>query len=208
MGIVYSRTKQLTGASVNVIAHTQTPLAAGNLTLVSSPVTLDTARRVLFTPAGAEAGNGTVWTVYGTNSSNNNIQETVNGVDNPATAATNQDFKTVSRIAVNKAQAGAVQVGTNGVGSLTWQSVDTMREPMNVGFQCVVSGTINYTVEYTNQDVNALGVGVYPTVFAHSTVAAQTTSQSGSFTDPIAYFRVTVNSGTGSVTLIYEQAGP
>jgi len=208
MGIVHTLTKQLSGASTNTIAHSQTPGAAGNLTLTASPVSLDTARRVLFTPAGAEGANGTVWTVYGTNGSNNNIQETVTGVDNPSTVATQQDFKTVSRIAVNKAQAGAVIVGTNGVGSTDWQSVDLMREPVNVNFQVVVSGTVNYTIEYTSQDVNALGVGAYPTVFAHSTVASQSTSQSGSFTDPIAYLRLTVNSGTGSATLTYEQAGP
>ena len=208
MGIVHTVIKVLAGNSANNIAASQTPGAAGNLTLTASPVVLDTSRQVLFTPAGDEASNGTVWTVYGTNGSNNAIQEAVTGVANPATVATHQNFKTVTRIAVNKAQAGAVTVGTNTVGATDWQSVDMMREPINIGFSVIVAGTINYTVQTTNQDVNALGVGQYPTTSDLAQFTALSYSTSGGITAPVAYFRLQINSGTGTATLVYEQAGP
>jgi hypothetical protein len=205
MGIIITRTKSLTADSANVIAHSQTPLAAGNLTLTSATVTLDTQRRVLFTFAADETGHNFV--VYGTKQGGALIQEAVAGTT-AGTVATNQDFLTVTRVSIDAVAAGAIQVGTNTVGSTDWQSVDLMRQPVNLSFQVAVSGTLNYTIQYTNTDVQNLAVGAYPTIFNHPTVVAQSTSQSGSFTDPIAYFRLTVNSGTGTGTLTYSQAGP
>lgn len=210
MGIVITRSKALAAASANCICLSQTPGAAGNLTLNGSSVVngvavLDTARRVLLTFAANETGH--TFVVYGTNSSNSLIQESIAGTT-AGTVYTNQDFKTVTRISISAAATGAIQAGTNTIGSLTWQSVDMMRQPVNVGFQIAVTGTVNYTVEYTNQDVNVLAVGVFPTVFPHQSIVGMTDNESGSFTDPIAYFRVTINSGTGTVALSYEQAGP
>ena len=205
MGIVITRTKTLIAASVNVIAHTQTPLGAGNLTLVTSVVTLDTQRRVLFTFAADETGH--TFVVYGTKQGGAAIQESVAGAG-IGTVATKQDFLTVSRISISTAATGAIQVGTNGVGSTDWQSVDVMRQPVNVAFQAIVgAGTVNYSIQTTNQDVNALAVGAAPVAF-DTVVAAQTTDQAGSITDPVPYFRLTINSGTDPVTLTYSQAGP
>jgi len=209
MGNVITRSKALTAASANCICASQTPGAAGNMLIngaaaTSGVATLDSARRVLFTFAADESGHNFV--VYGTNSGGNAIQEAVAGTT-AGTVATNLDFKTVTRISISAQATGAITVGTNTVGSMAWQSVDLMRQPINIGFQVVVAGTVNYTVEYTQQDVNALAVGAFPTVFATS-IASKTDAEVGTFTTPIAYFRVTINSGTGTVTLTYEQAGP
>lgn len=210
-----TRTLALAAASANNIATTQTPGAAGNLTLNGSTVTggvatLDAARRVLFTPAGAEATNGTIWVVYGTNRSGSAIQETVNGVNNPATVGTNQDFKTVTRISVNKAQAGAVTVGTSAIGSTNWVMMNNATTPMNTGITVVVSGTITYTVEYTYQDPNTLtSVGTYPTVFSLATMTGQTTTLDSTFTTPVWGVRATQTAFTnpGNLTMTVLQAG-
>lgn len=210
MGIVISRSKALGAASATAICASQTPGAAGDLTLNGSTVVagvavLDSARRVLFTFAADESAH--TFVVYGTNSTGNAIQETVAGTT-AGTTYTNQDFKTVTRISISAAASGAITVGTNTIGSMSWQMVDWMRQPINVGLQVVVTGTVNYTVEYTNQDVNALAVGVSPTVFPLTSMANQSASASGVITTPVGYFRVTINSGTGTVALTYEQAGP
>ena len=206
MGIARTITKVLTGASVNVIAHTQTPGGAGNLTLTSTPVTLDTQRRVLLTFAADETGH--TFVVYGTKQGGSSIQETVAGTTAGA-VATIQDFLTVSRVSISTAATGAIQVGTNGVGATDWQSIDTMREPVNVAFQVTVgAGTVNYSVQMTVQDVNMLPSGTtYPTAF-DSVVASQTTDQIGSITDPASFFRLVINSGTDPATITYQQAGP
>lgn len=151
----------LAAASANNIAQSQTPGGAGNLTLngstvVSGVAILDTARRVLLTPAGAEATNGTVWTIFGTDWNNNSVSETVNGVNNPSTAQTKYDYKTVTRIAVNKAQAGAVTVGTNGVASSRPIFLDTFA-PAPTSIQVNATGTVNYTVQQTLDDINGPG---------------------------------------------------
>ena len=200
-------------AAVNNIATSQTPLTAGNLTLTAGVIagtTPDIARRVLFTPAGAEATNTTIWTVYGNNRSGNAITETVNGVNNPATVSTVNDFASITRIAVNKAQAGAVTVGTSGVASSPWFLVNRHTTPINIGVCVVPSGTVNYTVEYTYDNLdNAYTTGTFPTVFSFGPMASLTANADGVFALPVHAVRVTINSNTNPayVRVIALQAG-
>ena len=77
-----------------------------------------------------------------------------------------------------------------------------------IGFQVDVSGTVNYTVQATNTDIQNLSTGAYPTAWDHVTVASQTVGQSAAWLEPIAFFRLTMNSGSGTCTLTYAQAGP
>jgi len=212
VGNIFRATLALTAAAANNIAASQTPGAAGNLTLTAAAIAGTVpgqARRILFTPAGDEAANGTIWTVYGTNRTGSQITETVAGVANPATASTIQDFLTVTRIAVNKAQAGAVTVGTSGVASTSWFMLNNALTPMNVGIAVVVSGTINYTVEYTFDDINALAAGTYPTLFSISDLASKATSLNALFATPVFAVRLTQNSFTapGTATITAIQAG-
>ena len=210
-----TRTLALAAASVNGVCLTQAgPTGAGNLTInggkaTNGIATFDAARRVLFTPAGAEATNSTIWTVYGTNRSGAAISEVVNGVNNPTTVGTNQDFLTVSRIAVNKTQAGNIQVGTSGIASSNWVIQNNATTPQNTGIQVVVSGTINYTVEYTYTDPNTLAIGSYPQIFALATMTSQTATLDGTITTPVWGVRLTQNSFTnpGSATMTVIQSG-
>jgi hypothetical protein len=211
MGIAHTLSVVLTAASDNCISVSQTPGAAGNLTITGTAATagvatLDTQRRVLLTFAASEVGH--TFVVYGTKQGGTSISETVAGTG-IGTVATNQDFLTVTRVSISAAATGAINVGTNGVGSTDWQSIDTMRQPVNVAFQAVVgAGTVNYSIQTTVQDVNMLPSGTtYPTAF-DSVVAAQATNQVGSITDPVSFFRLVINSGTDPVTFTYQQAGP
>jgi hypothetical protein len=129
---------------------------------------------VLFTPSGSEGGNGTIWTVYGTNRTGNPISEAVNGVNSPTTVSTLNDFATVTRIAVNKAQLGAVTVGTSGIASSPWFVVNRHITPINLGVVVTVTGTVNFSVEYTYDDPNGPFTDVAPTVFTQAAMAAKT----------------------------------
>lgn len=208
MAIIITRSKQLAAADTDGIAASQTPSGAGDLDLdgdlvVNGVAVLDTQRQVLLTFAADETGHNFV--VYGTNQSGAAVQETVPGSSDP-TAVTKNNFKTVTRVSIDAAAAGAIEVGTNGVGSTNWQSVDLFTEPVNIGFSVAVTGTVNYTVEYTLDNVQDLSI--IPTVFAHGTVASKTDNQAGTFVTPVSYFRLTVNSGDGEAVLTYAQAGP
>jgi hypothetical protein len=201
----------LAAASANAIALTQTPAGAGNLTVVGGVATLDTARRVLFTPSGSEATNGTIWTVYGTNRTGNLISEVVNGTNSPATASTLNDFVTVTRISVNKAQAGAIVVGTSGVASSPWFIVDRHITPINLSVIVITTGVINFSVEYTYDNPNEPFTGAAPAIFTQPAMASKTTSTDAGniFNFPVFALRLTQNSFTAPATakMIVAQAG-
>jgi len=204
--------------SANDICLSQTPGAAGNLTLngslvVNGVAVLSTAgspgaQRVLFTPAGNEASNGTVWTITGTDWNGNSSTETVTGVNNPSTAQSVYDYSTVTQISVNKAQAGAVTVGTNGVASSRPIFLDSFA-PAPTGLQISVSGTVNATVQQSLDDPNAI-TGGYASVnwVNHPDPALNgiTSTVQGNYAYLSRIVRILLNSGSGSVTLTVIQA--
>lgn len=206
----------LVASSANNIALSQTPGAAGNLTLNGALVTggvavigtaTGTAERITFTPAGAEATNSTVWTVTGTDWNGNVVTETINGVNNPATATSTYDYKTVTQIAVNKAQAGAVTVGTAGVGASRPIFLDTFA-PGPTGIQVDVSGTANYTVQSSLDNPNTITGGFPSCIWVNSSdtnVVNATTSLQSNFAYAPFMVRLVLNSGSGSATLTAQQ---
>lgn len=91
-----------------------------------------------------------------------------------------------------------------GTGSSAVIPIDYLLTPVSVGFGVVATGTVNYTVQHTFDEAIR---GTPTNWFDHATVAAQTTSKTGSYDFPISAIRVTVNSGTGSAALTVLQAG-
>lgn len=204
----------LAAPNASNIAGSQTPGAAGNLTLTAGAIagtTPDTPRRVLFTPAGAEATNSTIWTVYGTDWNGTPVSEAVAGVNSPSTVYTVYDYKTVTRIAVNKAQAGAVTVGTNGIASSRPVYLDNWAMPQTY-VQVAVSGTINYTVQQTLDSVVGPNALLYSalTWFPHpdSLLVGQTASAQGTYANVPQMVQLLVNSNTnpGAATMTIIQS--
>lgn len=97
-------------------------------------------------------------------------------------------------------------VSKTGTGSSTENVFDLFRNPFNVGIGCVVSGTVNYTVQHSFDDPQFPALQTW---FPHddAVLVSATTNQNSNFSYPITSSRVTVNSGTGSVTVTYIQAG-
>lgn len=91
-----------------------------------------------------------------------------------------------------------------GTGSSAVIPIDYLLTPVSVGFGVVATGTVNYTVQHTFDEAIR---GTPTNWFDHATVAAQTTTKTGSYDFPISAIRVTVNSGTGSAALTVLQAG-
>lgn len=206
--------KSLAAASANNICTTQTPTGTTALTLNGStaagyPVvaTLDTARQVRVTCAGSDAAK--TLTVYGTRDGTNQISEVISGSASSTTDSV-LNFKTVTSIVPSGTFAGAVTVGTNGVGSTLWQAFDGFANPFNVAISVAVTGTVNYTVQYTYTNLN-LTTGAapttQPTVLDDPVLAAVTASGETNFDTPIWAARVTINSGTGSLACVFQQAG-
>lgn len=219
----------LAAASINNIAQSQSTTAAANLTINGSAATggvatLDKQRKVLITSAGNDSGIS--FTVFGTNNDSNPFSETVTG-GNIAAVSTTQDFLTVTRIATSGATASTVQVGTSGVASSKWFPNDTGRNPTNIGMFFQAVGTVNYTLELTQDDpnniINANPVQIWdryapqnnlysnpPVSFNDNTVSGEVASQSYQLTLTCFAWRLTVNSGatgTDRVSVKAVQAG-
>lgn len=201
--------KTLAAADVNIIAETQTPLAAGDLDLDGTSVVggvaiLDTQRQVLLTLAGDETG--TDFTVYGTTDSGASISEVVAGAG-IGTINTTASFKTVTRVAISAAAAGAIQVGTNGVGATQWRNLNLGVSPAACGIAVIVEGTINYTVNYTLEDIDNPVLSSGPTPIAISDLTSKTATLATVVSTPISGLQLVVNSGTGTATMVIDQAG-
>lgn len=91
-----------------------------------------------------------------------------------------------------------------GVGSSAVIPMDYLLTPVSIGFGVVATGTVNYTVQHTFDEAIR---GTPTNWFDHATIAAQTTTKTGSYDFPVSALRVTVNSGTGAAALTILQAG-
>lgn len=219
-------TKTLAAASANNIATSQSASAGTPLTLNGTAVsggvaTVDTysitnntapGRRVLITStSGSETAS---ITITGTNSNNTVISETITFSGSSTTAQSNLDYVTVTKIVPSGTIVGSLAAGTDGVGSSSWVTMNYQGfSPLNVGVAVeLVSGSINYTVEYTYDDPNNLQSGLtFPLPFSDlnptNIPAASTATKDGLFNWPIAALRVTINSGTGTIRSRFLQAG-
>ena len=92
-----------------------------------------------------------------------------------------------------------------GVGSSAVIPVDYMQAPVSISFGCVVTGTINYTVQHTFDDI--YDASITPVWFDHPYVVAQTTSKDGNYAYAPRAIRIKINSGTGTIYTNLIQGG-
>ena len=206
-------TKSLGAASANGIATSQSPGAAA-LTLTANPVVIDTAtannsaigRRVILLSGGNDSSIN--FLITGTVASGAVVTDTVVGT-NGGTAQSNLDFVTVSNIIGSGAIASTIVVGTNGVGSSEWKTWNWMVDPpLNIGYAVeLVSGAVNYTVQYTYDDPNNLMGGVTTPLAFNTILLAQTATADSTLSTPFIATRVLINSGTGIIRVRTVQAG-
>lgn len=210
---LFQATVALANAVANNIAASQSPGAGAILingsAATAGVATLDVARRVIITSGGNDTAIN--FTINGTARNGVALSETIAGA-NAAAAASTQDFLTVTSVTHTGSVATTVTVGTNQVGSSPWFVLNRNVDPTNLGIAVVVSGTINYTVEYTYDDPNAPFQGTFPVVWTTATPAAikaVAANGDGTITQPITAIRLTVNSFTNpaSAKMIVLQAG-
>lgn len=198
--------KVLTAASANSIVTSQSGTANVGLTIASG--TLDTQRRVLITSAGNDSNK--TFRITGTNESGTVVTEALTG-GNIAAVASAFDYLTVTSIVPSANTASTVTVGTNTTGSTPWKNLNVHMAPFSVDFETVISGTVTYSVEYTlspfhvptNSPLNLS----YPINVKTTTISAATAAAAGQLTYPVRGWRLTVTSGTGTVTAEATQAG-
>jgi len=212
--IIFSQA--LVAASANNISLSQSP-GAGAITLNGSTVTggvatLDTQRRVLITSGASDAG--ITFTVRGTNGAGNPISDTFAG--GAVTAQSNLDFKTVTSVTHTGSVASTLTIGTNGVGSSLWQILNWNQYPMDLSISVELrAGAANFTIEHTYDDPNILpGTGglnasglAFPLPYTDATINGASATIETAYQVPILAFRLTTNSGTGTLVCRAIQSG-
>lgn len=215
MGHPITTTVTLAAADDDCVCASQSPGAAGNLTINGASAsggvaTLDAARRIIITSGGNDSAK--TFTVYGTGGSwlgDTPISETVTGA-NVGAAQTNQDFLTVTRVAINAASAGTVKVGTNGVGSGAWVAWNMNADPFSVSAWGVIkTGSPTWQVDVSYDDVFGTWLPsgqTYPTAVTYQSMVNLTDDDDGQLTSPVRASRLTLTA-VGGVQLVQQQAG-
>jgi hypothetical protein len=198
-------------AAVGAICASPTPSGAGALTINGSlasggVATLDYQRTIGITST-ANLSNRT-FKITGTDQQGRVISETVTGPNNGTTNSV-LNYLTVTSITISGSAAGALTVDTvtGPLGASQEIPVDLYLNPQSISATVEITGTINVTVQYTEDDVYANAPGPF-TWFSYNgltTITASAASPSGPA--PIRAIRVLVNSGTGSAKIIVNQAG-
>lgn len=175
-------------------------------TLAATTVGDEMAHLVIITPSGSVSGN---YTITGTDADGHAQTETLaTSTTNPVTSA--KFYKTVTSVlAPSGIGAATVDIGwTDDVVSQTIP-LDWPVNPFSVGFNVDVSGTINFTVQHTFQNVLSVADPAQGTWMPDATVASKTADTDGSFTTPVMAVRLLINSlsSGATISLTVIQAG-
>ena len=98
-----------------------------------------------------------------------------------------------------------IVLSKTGAGSSSIAPMDTYGNPFNVGMGVVISGTVNYTVQHTFDNVQ--DPDVTPVWFDHTSLYQLTLNADGNYAFPVTAIKLLVNSGAGTATLTLIQAG-
>lgn len=215
------------GASSATNIRTASTGSAGALTFTGSPVTvpgfyvtpngqkiavstgqalMSAPQQVVITAASNETATVTL---SGLDGNGNPISEVVQ-LGNAGTYPSVLSYAVLTGAVLSANSAGNLSIGTNGVATTPWVSIDAYGWS-NISIQCNVTGTVNYTVQSTlddpNDPTNPVAVGSMTWVNSSDTnvVGATGTEQTNYFFVP-KYIRCLLNSGSGTVTMTVIQA--
>lgn len=192
------------------ICESQTPSAGGEQSLiingalvVDGIVNLNHAQHIEISTTVDDSAR--TFVVTGTNSKGLAQTESISGPT--TTTVGNKYFKTITGITVDANTAGAITVGLSGAASSGIFLTNIFAQNFKVGFLCRPTGTLNYTVQSTLDDVNIDDISTIHWL-AHDVVASKTTEEDGNYEFPVTGIRVIIGSYTsGSLAIDFIQSG-
>ena len=139
---------------------------------------------------------------------NNNLQtETITLPTGSTTVTSTKYFKTLTSI-IPSASIGAdtmdIGIASSGSAMSQWFPLNYHDRKGRVSFVCTVTGTINYTIQQTQNNIMQ---SVYPTTFANiddTTLINATTSQNGAYETTPTAIRIKINSYSTGATLKFD----
>jgi len=186
------------------LANDVAPASGVALTLAANNAADSLAHLIVITNNSATdySTGGKTLAVVGTGPNGEAQTETITGPGASTTTTTTKHFLSAASVTPNytRGAADTVDVGW------TAESVSATKNPklstvpqFNIGFGCSVeSGTPTYTVQQTYDGV---------TWYNHATVSAETTSQEGVYTNPVAGIRLKFTAAGGVTLTSYQVEG-
>jgi hypothetical protein len=162
--------------------------------------TMDQQRQIAVASAGNDTG--ITFTLSGTDGNSAPISETITGATG-ASALTTKMFKTITSIVASNSIASTITVGTTGIARSIILYCDRFVTPFNIGLGCTVTGTVNFDVQHTFDDVLTINTPVW---FANSGITGKTGNQDGNYAFPVIAISLLLNSGSGTVKMTAIQA--
>lgn len=99
----------------------------------------------------------------------------------------------------------ASRISQTGAGTTAWVPTDTWKTPFSLSVACVVTGTVDYDVEHTFDNVQDTSLTI--TSWTNADLDGDTANASTVYTYPVKAVRLKVNSGSGTVVMTTLQAG-
>ena len=197
-------TSSFSTASVAAVAALQKPSGAGYMTLTATTVTLTPPRFITIISVSDETSK--TFTITGTSPSGYTQSEVVTGA-NAGTATSTLTYATVTSIYASAATTGNMTAGYTQSGYSAWMPLDIYVPNQVTTISATVSGTINYSIQYTNED--PFDTTITQTAVAHPATGGAftgaTANQTHSTTTLMRAVRYLVNSGNGTLRLTIVQ---
>jgi hypothetical protein len=199
-------------ASANSVALTQTPGGVGPITLngalvVNGVAILSTATapqvQLTLTSGGATGIN---FTITGTDYRGTVVSEVLTGPSTNTVTSVNS-YATITSISASGASGASLTAGNAQSGSSPVVVLNQYSTPFNVSLTVIITGTVNVTVQYTNDPIFGSGSLDALNWFNDSSLTNQTSSQMASLISPVSACRQVFNSGSGTAAFTATQAG-
>jgi len=187
-------------ADPDFLANSQTPSTAGPLTL--NAVVIAVPAYVTIKSVADETGK--TFTVTGTRPGGGTQSEAIAGGNN-ATVTTTLTFETVTSVTVSAATAGAIEVGLAQAGYGDWIPLEIYSRNQVSTISATVSGTINYSIQYTNEDPFDRSITQQAVDHPDADLVSESTNKTDFTTVLMRAVRWVVNSGSGTARITITQ---
>ena len=194
-----SQSFTLQAVSATSVAALQTKGSAGTLTLASTATTDGMAHQLTLTSTGNISAVN--FTFIGTDADGRAVTEVLAGPNNN-TVTTTKYYQNITSI------SNSAAVGTNtsaGIAALAaGPSVIGDRFSIDSTVMVVLTGTVNYTIQYSNDYPNITDNSVSSGFWVNSTdtdVSNATASSASSASGPVIAYRLTINSYSSTPTI-------
>ena len=188
-------------ADTNGYAAGVTAASGDPFTLTATTPGDGLAHPVIITPSGSVTGTYTITGVDadGYAQTEDLATNTTNAVTSVEAYATVTEVLAPSGLGAETVDIGWTAVSYGPAFLLNWRQVN-----FQVSLGVIVSGTINYTVQHTLDNMRTGTVPSALTWFPHASLASKTATADGNYASPVTATRLKVNSLTAGATLTFQ----